>query len=49
MKSGTNQDIQRQIASTYADMKKLKAYQNATASDYDGLETAISDFNKAHP
>lgn len=47
--SANSDDYKRQIASTYADMKKLKAYQNATASDYDGLEAKVNKFNAAHP
>ena len=47
--SANSDDYKRQIAKTYADMKKLKAYQNATASDYDGLEAKVNKFNAAHP
>ena len=43
------EENQRQIATTYAEMKTTKAYQKATPSDYDGLEQAINKYNAPPP
>ena len=45
MKTSTNDVIKQQIARTYGDMKKISAFQSATASDYDGLEAAIASYH----
>lgn len=43
------EENQRQIATTYAQMKTTKAYQKATPGDYDGLEQAINKYNAPPP
>ena len=42
--SSTSVENKRRIAQTYDDMKRISAYQGATASDYDKLEAAIYNF-----
>jgi hypothetical protein len=45
MKSGADDNVKRQIAATYAEMKRTGAYQSATADDYTGLEAQINKYN----
>ncbi len=49
MKTGTDDAVKQQIARTYGDMKKISAFQTATASDYNSLEAQVSAYNAAHP
>ncbi len=49
MKSGADDDVKRQIAAAYAEMKRTGAYQGATADDYTGLRQEINKYNATHP